>query len=410
MNNISIVPFFLYFIFLSCLQKNTKEKVNTSSASSAKAVNVMAANFKPAIIADPKKVNTWRGVNLTLQINQPNSKNLTQADFDYAATAGANVIRLVVNADPKKKNSSVFFDNNGNILPANSSSGIADLKQVSEMADKAGVKIIVDLHIMPGNTANEIWTNPVYWDRLRDLWVQIATVFKNNNTFLAFDLMNEPGLVQSIQSPEKGTVQSEMAKGNWAFPKKWQNTPRDYKAQITKLVKAIRNADNDRTLIVEGYGLFGQPINFKWLQPVEGVDNIVYSFHMYKPPSITMIGTKGFEGRDSKPKPFVYPRDAAAIDNAFAPVIEFQKKYNVPIFVGEFGITDEAIFGKDGNKIPYNGACWLSTVIKKMNDYNWGWTYWSFWIDGRKPTSTSDPRYVILSSAMKGESIKDYCR
>jgi aryl-phospho-beta-D-glucosidase BglC (GH1 family) len=366
---------------------------------------------KEVIVADPKNASTWKGVNLTLQINQPNAKDLIQGDFDFAAQAGANVIRLVINADPKKKNSSSFFDSNGTILPATSSSGIKDIEQASAMAKKADLKLILDMSTMPGSTTNEIGKDFSSWEKLKNLWLQIALVFKDDNTVIAFDLMNEPGLIRSIPNPsEKSSVSSAMAKGNWAFPQDWKNTARDYKTEMTKLMKAIRGIDANRTLIVEGYGLFGQPINFKWLQPVEGLDNIVYSFHMYIPPTLTMIGTSGFEGRGTKPKPFIYPKDVTLIDKAFGPVLEFQKKYNVPIYVGEFGVTDQGIFESDPNGIPYNAACWLTTVINKMNEYKWGWTYWSFWTEGRKPKSTTDPRYIILNAAMRGESLKSYCK
>src|SRR4051812_5524806 len=96
-------------------------------------------------VANPKDASTWKGVNLTLQINQGNAKNLAQEDFDYAANAGANVIRLVINADPKKRNSSTFFDESGNILPQSTSPGIHDIKQAVEMARKANLKLILDM-------------------------------------------------------------------------------------------------------------------------------------------------------------------------------------------------------------------------------------------------------------------------
>jgi hypothetical protein len=203
-----------------------------------------------------------------------------------------------------------------------------------------------------------------------------------------------------------------MFNGNWSPPADWKNTPRDYNLQITNLIAAIRKIDPNRFVIVEGFGYLGNPVNFNWMKPIEGFDKIIYSFHMYVPTGLTMLGTKSSEmkGNDEKVQPFKMPEDESKIDKALAPVLAFQKKYSVPVYVGEFGITDKAITGKDANGNAYNGACWLNVVINKMNEYKWGWTYWDFWTDIRKPKSNDDPRYIILSDAMKGQPIPNYCK
>ena len=65
--------------------------------------------------------------------------------------------------------------------------------------------------------------------------------------------------------------------------------------------------------------------------------NVVYSPHMYEPGQFT------HQGVESRPEPVAYPSviegkrwDRAALERTLEPVVQFQKKYNVPIFMGEF--------------------------------------------------------------------------
>lgn len=425
---------FFLIPFFSCLQQHnfqaeqnatiqdsfTAAKVTIPDAESASTDSVQNLQHDPELkpsahikslksaenIVDP---STWKGVNMPLQINWKTKNSLSQKDFDYAAEAGANVIRLSVHADPEENNYSKFLDIDSRVMESGKSQGLADLASAVDMAEKDGLKVIIDMHTMPGTKAGKIWNDSKYWDVLSSLWTAVAEKFKNNNAVVAFDLMNEPGIISAIQKGS-GDIQ-KMFKGTWTPPPSWKGTARDYNLQITKLIATIRKTDPERYVIVEGFGYLGNPINFSWMQPIKGFDKIIYSFHMYVPTGLTMLGTASSDNKPGKQeiKPFLMPQDVTKIDKAFEPVLAFQKKYNVPIYVGEFGITDEAVFGKNASGQPYNGACWLATVIEKMNSYHWGWTYWDFWTEKRKPDSKDDPRYQILSAAMKGEKIKDYC-
>jgi len=349
-------------------------------------------------------ISSWKGVNLPVLSKSSNQKNLSQTDFDYAASAGANVIRLSVHADPFDKRFLSFTNKDRAGIEINSNEGISALKEAVAMAKKDNLKVIIDMHSMPGRTNGEIWLNQFYWDELSNIWTAITSVFKDDNTVIAFDLMNEPNVYTTVGSADIG----RMFKGTWTPPARWTNTPRDYNLQIGKLISAIRKIDNNRYVIVEGFGYLGNPVNYNWMKPIEGFDKVIYSFHMYEPTGLTMIGTKNFLYDNKVGVPFILSRDMEKIDNALKPVIAFQKKYNVPVYVGEFGVTDDAIFKSDANGVPYNGAAWLTTVINKMIENKWGWTYWDFWTDIRKPDSNTDPRYVILRAAMTGQLIPIY--
>jgi hypothetical protein len=399
--------FFIILFSIACKTNFSSNAISNKSSSLNDQNKSRKDDVNALNVSDP---STWKGVNLPLLSKSTTEKNLSQDDFNYVASAGANVIRLTVHADPNDKRYVPFTDNNGAVVEAEKNIGISALKDAINMARNAHEKIIIDMHTMPGMSNGEIWTNENYWKTLIDIWTTIARVFKNDTALVAFDLMNEPNVHVTIQKGS-GDV-NRMFNGTWSPPSDWKNTPRDYNLQITNLIAAIRKVDPNRYVIVEGFGYLGNPVNYKWMRPIEGFDKIVYSFHMYVPTGLTMLGTKASEmkGNDENVQPFKMPEDESKIDKAFAPVLAFQKKYNVPVYVGEFGITDKGINGKDANGNSYNGACWLNVVINKMNEYKWGWTYWDFWTDIRKPKSNNDPRYVILNAAMKGQTIKDYCK
>lgn len=378
---------------------NTKPHTNSVQQSNS----FIAKKNANTVTVNP---SLWRGANLPLTVNEKLKTQLSQSHFDYAAKAGANVIRLSLYVDSNFS----FLSQKNAVSNVNKVPFINKLKQAVAMANNANLKLIIDLHKNPGTRDGKIWLDKKYWDVITNLWYLLAKTFKDDSTIVAFDLMNEPNIKKVLPAGQGDAA--KMFKGTWKVPDSWKGSAKDYFLLMKGITKAIREADANRWVIVEGFGYLGNPVNFNWMQPLEGYDKVIYSFHMYEPTGLTMLGTKSrvSKGKGEDVRPFNLSTDEKRIDKAFAPVLAFQKKYNVPIFVGEFGITDKAINGKDANGNSYNGACWLSTVIKKMDQYGWGWTYWDFWTKVRKPDSEQDPRYIILSAAMKGQPVDNYCK
>jgi hypothetical protein len=362
---------------------------------------VTSANpYEQEATTDP---STWKGVNVPLQLTVLNQSLISQV-----AAVGANVIRLDVHSDPAGVPSTyiAFTDSNGNVLPVATNPGIIALKQIVTLAAQYNIKVIIDMHSLPGVTNASIWTNQADWNTAASLWSTIATTFKNNPNVVAFDLMNEPNVLNSLDATTKASYISEMNAGTWSIPAAWIGTPRDYNAEIAQIITAVRSADPSRTVIVEGIGESGSPINYNWMTPIAGFSNVVYSFHMYIP-SLTTIAT-GSQVRI----PFLYPSEESKVTNALAPVIAFQQKYNVPIYVGEFGLDTDAVFGTDPSKnnISYNGSCWMSYVMSAIDSHHWGWTFWNFWPgDITIPVSNIDPRYVLLNNDMTKGIVPDFC-
>ncbi|MPM97310.1 hypothetical protein SDC9_144483 [bioreactor metagenome] len=160
-----------------------------------------------------------------------------------------------------------------------------------------------------------------------------------------------------------------------------------------QLVKAIREIDPDTPIITEP--------DFTRTRPIAG-KNIIYSPHFYSPHSYTHQGVLG-QVRWSYPGVIdgVY-WDKEQLRVSMKDAIEFQKKYNVPIFVGEFSVINWA---KGGDR-------YLKDMIELFEEYGWDWTYHAFreypgWsvehegIDWHKIVPSADnPRKQVLLEAL----------
>lgn len=104
---------------------------------------------------------------------------------------------------------------------------------------------------------------------------------------------------------------------------------------IERLVSEIRNVDKELPIIVQPQS-WAYPDKFLTMRKFSD-DKIVYSFDMYFPHSFTN------EKNDSVYPGYFYDKDTLVyVDSTYLerflkPVIEFKEKYNVPIFVNEYG-------------------------------------------------------------------------
>ncbi|MEA3366958.1 MAG: cellulase family glycosylhydrolase, partial [Planctomycetota bacterium] len=174
----------------------------------------------------------------------------------------------------------------------------------------------------------------------------------------------------------------------------------DWQGLAERTAKAIRRIDPDRCIIVEpapwgGVSAMGN------LVPLD-VPHVVYSAHMYAPHKFThqMLydntrGTYRYPGQvDGK------MWDKAALERALKPVVDFQKTYNVHIYLGEFSAIRWA---PDQSAHRYLRDC-----IDLFEARGWDWTYHAFreW-DGwsvehgpdrhdHKPSAEPTPRKRLL--------------
>ncbi len=229
-------------------------------------------------------------------------------------------------------------------------------------AGEAGLKVVLDLHQPPfQNVRNfertEFWERPDLEETFSRVWTDIAIRMKPYRKVIwGYDLLNEP--LDRSQLP--------------GVTKQWRPL-------AEKIVKAIRKEDPDTWIIFEpGPGsLFS---GFKELVPLSD-PRIIYSAHFYYPQDFTHQGVRNIEGTDlAKAMEKInlqYPGeingvmwDKKKLEEALKYADEFQTKWKVPIYVGEFSVIRWA---------PVESATrWLQDVIDLFEARGWSWSYHAF--------------------------------
>src|ERR1035438_1783085 len=127
-------------------------------------------------------------------------------------------------------------------------------------------------------------------------------------------------------------------------------------------------------------------VGMSYLEPPADT-NVVYSPHMYEPHEFTHQGVQG------RPEPFPYPGaikgrewNRKTVEETLQPVVDFQRKFGAPIFMGEFGAPRWR--GEDANR-------YLRDVIEVCEAHGWSWAYhsyreWEGWDAERSNTNKDD--------------------
>jgi endoglucanase len=214
---------------------------------------------------------------------------------------------------------------------------------------RSGLRVVVDLHSPPGSE----WLLPDHtWplfqrssDQARFLavWDRLARLYRGNKTVWGYDLANEP-------------IEGDVAPGL-----------EDWHGLATVAARRVRAIDPDHAIIVEA--LAGQPFRSLRYFPPLPVSGVVYSIHLYEPAAFTM------QGLSDRPVGVVYPGsideipwDKAQMLKTLQPVIDYQNRYHVDIYVGEFSAIRWAPGAVD----------WLRDAISIFEANGWDWSYHAF--------------------------------
>jgi aryl-phospho-beta-D-glucosidase BglC (GH1 family) len=249
-----------------------------------------------------------------------------------------------------------------------------------------GVSVVVDLHSPPGGAASpggyaaadaDLFSDKGCQAKFVEVWQRIARRYKGVAGIWGYDLANEP-------------VEDSLGEDC-----------DDWHGLAERTARAIRAIDPKRTLIVE-CAAGGNPDGFDGFEPIDA-PNVVYSVHMYLPHAFTHQGVFGPSG------PVRYPGvidgkqwDRAQLETALKPVVDFQRRYHVHIYVGEFSAIRWA---PDDSSYRY-----LKDLIDLFEEHGWDWTYhafreWDGWSvehgpdrDDHEPTRVPTTRQLLLRS------------
>ncbi len=264
-------------------------------------------------------------------IGPDNAKHFwTEFRKNYIAEADIRLIsKLGYNSVRPALNSRLFLSEGG--VPTGSEEGFLLLDDLIAWSKTNGVYVIIDMHGAPGgqtgqniddsaNDLPELFMEPKYQDQLVALWKVIASRYKDEPAVAGYDLLNEP-------LPER------------------TGAAKKFKAQLEplyqRITKAIREVDGRHMIIVEGanwandWSVFSAPFD----------QNQVYQFHYYC-------------------------WDNPAVLKNIQRYLDYRARFNAPVWVGETGEKDDAIYWATTDYFEANNIGWSFWPWKKMDTDN----------------------------------------
>ena len=256
---------------------------------------------------------------------------ITEADFKNISSLGLNCVRLPFNYRLIEE-----------------TDGLKILKEAVRLCEKYKIYCILDMHAAPGSQNEDwhsdsdgkagLWKNEKYQERYFTLWEELAENFKNEEAVAGYNILNEP-----VIKEDGGKILRLVYK---------------------KAVKRIRAIDNKHIIFLEG--------NI-WSQRLEDIgesfaDNLSYSVHFYHPLEFTFNFYRGLK----------YPGDILGefwnidtVRKRLEGYYEYSKKWNAPIFAGEFGVNSRC--GECAGELN-----WVKDTLTCFKEFGFHWTYWTY--------------------------------
>jgi endoglucanase len=249
---------------------------------------------------------------------------------------------------------------------------LARVAEVAQMARKAGLKAIINLH-HDGSTGNGGKDNG--WlsinkaraskegynevtHKFARMWKQIAAYFKNYGDWLIFESMNE------------------IHDGNWGWGRDTAQSSQyeivnDWNRYFTEIVRNTGANNATRYVVLPGYCTVAKHTlaDYFWLPPDSASDRQVVTFHYDDPYEFGIAATRWEWGS---------AEDKNKVVNDFAP---FKAKYinnKIPVIIGEAGAVRQ-LYPDDKakeDKARQNRLDYLSWVFSKAKENGLVPIYW----------------------------------
>jgi endoglucanase len=249
---------------------------------------------------------------------------------------------------------------------------LARVAEVAQMAHKAGLKAIINLHhdgstenggkdngwlsINKARASKEGYVEVAH--KFARVWKQIATYFKNHGDWLIFESMNE------------------IHDGNWGWGSDTKQSTQyeivnDWNRFFTQVVRETGANNASRYVVLPGYCTVAKHTlaHYFWLPPDSAPDRQIVTFHYYDPYEFGIAATRSEWGSTG---------DKDRVVNDFAP---FKAKYidnKIPVIVGETGAVRQ-LYPNDKakeDKARQSRLDYFSWVFGKANEYSLVPIYW----------------------------------
>lgn len=236
---------------------------------------------------------------------------ITFDDIKYIKRMGANTIRVPFNYK-------LFSDET--YLWNTKARGFELIDRLLNWCKEVNLAVILDMHCAPGGQTGDniddsygypwLFKDEESQAKIIKIWTNIAKHYSNEKIILGYDLMNEP----IAHYFEKENLNGKLV------------------PLYKKLVSSIRSVDTNHIIILGGaqwntnFSVFGKPFDNK----------LVYEFHKYWMPPV---------------------------QEEIQQYVDFQNKYNVPVYMGESGENDDE---------------WVSKFRTLLDSNSIGWTFWPY--------------------------------
>lgn len=302
------------------------------------------------------------------------SEPASELDFAAATAYGVKVIRVGAVCDARDlayliDPQAVTFEEDKKHF----ANVVCRLRKALDTAGGCGLKVIITMtdlpgskfHSRPNGSSFPFWESPLCRSRATKFWGLMAEALADiSSIVMGYDLINEP------YTPEDTDVgffdEMSLARSEELYQ------------FYLEALREIRQHDKEVAVIVKSTW-FACPKAFKVLRPLPD-DAVVYSFHMYVPPHLTLH--RRYPGLVAAyPGPVsrwvCYPQETVEVGGEFlchlleSTVLSWQRQHQIPshrILVAEFGMCREI----EGTQQ------YLSDVLSMFAKFGWSWLLFSF--------------------------------
>ena len=280
------------------------------------------------------------------------AKFITSDDFLQIRSQGFNCVRLPIN-----HRRILTFDSHNRV--ALNPSRISSVDRAVQYGDQTGVFVFLTLMTTPGgqnrtpiisdvpstDPTPRLWTGPSRDENQKltiELWKLLAQRYANSTAVGGLNLLNEPNLPWGTPATMLGSFYS-------------------------RLISEIRAINRNHLLIVEG-GNYSKDATVPGLD-LRGNPNLMLGFHAYN---------------------IFNPGWANPSDRSFEPFLKTRQKYNIPIWLSEFG---------------EDKLSWIDRVVSLAEKHQ---VHWAVWPWKRVDLGSGRPVIQTISTSSKWNSLADY--
>jgi endoglucanase len=296
-----------------------------------------------------------KGTNIAHWLSQSDRRGneraafFTQRDIEFIDSAGFDHIRLPLDEMQ-------MWDEQG----GREREAFELMKNCLSWCRQAGLRVIVDLHILRSHHFNEsekpLWTVPAEQDKFIALWRDLSGFLKDWPTgMVAYELMNEPVADHAEQ----------------------------WNILLNRVTDSIRVWEPERVLVI-GSNRWQSANTFDSLKVPPNDPNIILSFHFYEPFPLSHYQAswtrlKDFVGHVNYPGPIVLDSDKPEHQEIYnreklvsmmSKPLRLADSLKLPLYCGEFGIIDKSPRGPR--------IAWYKDIVSIFEEYKVSFANWNY--------------------------------